>query len=118
MNKIKVRCVKGFGIVGDRHNVEVRVPLAGFGYSKKLYCCAGCGELFVFDLDNPDLKSSSELPEHLGGTCPNCQIPLQGHLVPYPENVFISGSVETMDASTISFEHETSLVEEFWDIEL
>lgn len=116
MNKIKVRCVKGFGAVGNRYNVEVMNPLAGFGYSKKLFCCDGCGELFVFDLDNPDLKGSRELPEHLAGKCPNCHVSLEGHLLPYPENVFLSGRVEKMDVSTISFEHDSSLVEEFWEI--
>ena len=116
MNKIKVRCVKGFGFIGSLHNIEVMKPLSGFGYSKKLYCCDGCGELFVFDLDNPDLKGSKNLPQDLNGRCPNCQKSLKGHLLPYPENIFLSGSIKTMDASTISFDRDSSSVEEFWEI--
>lgn len=116
MNKIKVRCVRGLGVVGIRHNIEVINPVAGFGYSKKLYCCDSCGELFVFGLDNPDLKGARKLPEHLGGNCPNCQVLLDGHLLPYPENVFLSGSVEKMDVSAISFDRDSSVVEEFWEI--
>lgn len=116
MTKIEVRCVKGIGVAGNRQNIEVVNPLAGFGYSKRLYCCDGCGELFVFDLDNPALKGSRELPEHLGGKCPKCQVPLEGHLLPYPENVCLSGSVEKMDVSTVSFDRESSSVEEFWEL--
>lgn len=116
MNKIKVRCVKGFGIIGSRYNVEVIKPLAGFGYSKKLYCCDGCGELFVLDLNNPDLKGIKGLPKNLIGSCPKCDNPLEGHLLPYPENVFISDTIETMDVSTISFDLESSSVEEFLEI--
>jgi len=118
MNKIKVRCVKGFGVVGNRHNIEVMSPLVGFGYSNKLYCCDACGELFVFNLDNPDLKGSRELPERLEGNCPNCRGPLEGHLLPYPENVMLSGSVEKMNVSTIEFDRESSSVEELWEIRL
>jgi hypothetical protein len=116
MNKIKVRCVKGFGVIGQLHNVEVMKPLFGFGYSKHLYCCEGCGELFVHDLDNPALKGSKELPENLTGSCPNCQMPLKGHLLPYPENVYLSDSIETMDTNSISFDRDHSSVEEFWEI--
>ena len=116
MKKLNVRCVKGYGVIGSIHNIEVMKPLVGFGYSKKLYCCNGCGELFVFDLDNPDLKGAKELPVNLEGSCPKCQTPLAGHLLPYPENVFLCGIIETMDVSTISFDRESSSVKEFWEI--
>jgi len=116
MDKIKVRCVKGFGIVGHSHNIEVIAPLAGFGYSKKLYICDCCGEILVYDLDNPDLIGSSELLGHLGGNCPICQAPLKEHLLPYPDYVFFSGSVRKMDPSTISYDRDSSSVEELWEI--
>lgn len=118
MNKIQVRCVRGFGVVGSQHNIEVIRPLSGFGYSKKLYCCAGCGELFVLDLDNPVLKGSKELPKNLGGTCPQCQALLKEHLFSYPEHVFLSGCMEAMDASTVLYDHDSSLIQEFWLIDI
>lgn len=114
MNKIKVRCVRGFGIIGSHFNVEVLKPIPGFGYSKKLYCCDNCGEMFVFDLDNPELKGSREIPENLDELCPRCQKQISGHLLPYPENVFLSGSIKKIDKKTISFDQDSSLVKEFW----
>jgi DNA-directed RNA polymerase subunit RPC12/RpoP len=117
MNKIQVRCVRGFGVIGKQYNIEVLSPLSGFGYSKKSYCCSGCGELFVLDLENPSLKGSKELPSNLNATCPKCNILLKGHLFPYPAYVFLNGSVETMDVSTISYERDSSSIHEFWLIE-
>jgi hypothetical protein len=116
MKKVQVRCVKGFGVIGKLHNIEVVKPLSGFGYSKRLYCCGSCGELFAFDLDNPELKGSKEPLVNPDDRCPNCQTPLKEHLVPYPENVFLSGAIESMDASTITFDRDYSAVEEFWGI--
>lgn len=117
MNKIQVRCVKGFGVIGQLHNIEVVKPLPGFGYSKRLYCCAGCGELFVLDLDNPSLNGSTDLPNDLSGACPKCNATLVNHLLPYPENIFVTGSVTELDASNISYDRDASSVQEFWLID-
>lgn len=118
MNKIQVRCVRGFGMVGFQHNIEVLRPLTGFGYSKRLYCCTRCGELFVLDLDNPALKGSRNLPKNIAGKCPQCQVLLKDHLCSYPENVFLSGHVNEMDASTISYDYNSSTVQELWLIDI
>lgn len=116
MNKIKLRCMRGFGIVGNHYNVEVTIPLSGFGYSKKLYCCDTCGELFAVDLDNPNLKCMKELSECLSVMCPNCHIQLKDHLFPYPENVFVSGRLQKMNMASISCDRDHSSVSEFWEI--
>jgi DNA-directed RNA polymerase subunit RPC12/RpoP len=114
MNKIKVRVVKGFGTVGGLHNVEVVRPLSGFGYSKKLYCCSNCGELFVHDLDDPALHGINELPKDLTGDCPQCSVSLKEHLLPYPDYVFLPSGVTTQfDGATVLYDHENSLVEEY-----
>ena len=116
MKKTKVRCVRGYGIVGSIHNIEVTKPLAGFGYSKRLYGCTNCGKLFVLDQNNPNLKHTFGLLDNIKGCCPNCNILLKGHLFPHPENVFLSGNVEEMDASTIYYDRDSSFVEEFCEI--
>ena len=118
MNKIQVRCIKGFGVIGTQHNIEVRKPLPGFGYAKKLYSCSDCGELFVLDLDNPALDGERGLPEDFNESCPRCHVSLRGHLMPYPNYVFLSDGVKRMDASTISYDHESSFVEEYWLIDV
>ncbi len=45
-------------------------------------------------------------------------VQLEGHLLSYPENVMLSGSVEKMNVSTIEFDREPSSVEELWEIRL
>ena len=116
MIKMQVRCAKGSGVIGRLHNIDVLKPLSGFGYTKRLYCCADCGELFVLDLDNPALNGSKDLPRNLSGNCPNCNATLNDHLLPYPENVFVSGSVAELDASSVIYDLNASSVEEFWVI--
>ena len=116
MKKIQVRCVKGLGMVGQLHNMEVVKPLPGFGYSKRLFCCSECGELFVLDLDNPALNGSGDLPNDLNGACPKCKATLNDHLLPYPENIYVSGDVAKLDSSNVSYDRDASSVEEFWEI--
>lgn len=116
MKKLIVRCVKGLGVIGLLHNIEVVNPLPGFGYSKRLFCCSECGELFVLDLDNPALNGSRDLPKDLTGTCPKCKATLNDHLLPYPENIFVSGAVAKLDVSNVSYDRDASSVEEFWEI--
>ncbi len=116
MKKIQVRCVRGFGAIRQLHNIEVLVPLSGFGYSKRLYCCDNCGELFVLDLGNPELRESKEFLVYPDDKCPSCNISLDGHLALYPENVYLSNKIQSMDTSTITFDRESSLIEEFWEI--
>jgi len=118
MKKIQVRCVKGFGVIGNLHNIEVIKPLSGFGYAKKFYCCSHCGELFVLDLNNPALKGSRELSASFNETCPRCKISLEGLIVTYPEHVVLTSGLERMDESTIVYDHEFSFIKEYWLLEV
>jgi hypothetical protein len=117
MNKRLVRCYLGYGSTDRRSNVEVFYVVPEM-YSKVLFTCLECGEVFVVDLENPAFADRDIAKVVKGLCCPSCNADLSKSISSYPQNFrTFDGEIGSFDPRTIIPPDSESLVREFFEIE-
>lgn len=113
-----IRCYRGFASVNGRFNIEVFYIVPDFGYSKKLFTCIHCGELFMIDLENPRFEGKTS--EQIIGinVCPKCGHQLKDTIRPYPEHFRTEdGQIGSFEPNLIIPPDSESLVKEVFEID-
>lgn len=107
---------RGYGVAGQRHNIEVFYTIPGHGYEFRLYTCMECGEVYVVDMGNPELAKIT-IPEGLSIQCKSCGADLSASLFPYPQNfVTENGDIGSFEPSKIIPPDSESYVRDIWEI--
>ena len=117
MKRLSIRCYKGFAALPAKFNIEVFYTIPDMGYSRKLFTCINCGEIFVIDFENPRLARKS--PEQIAkdSSCPKCGKLLNETIRPYPQNFLTDdGEIGQFKPDHIIPPDSESLVKEFWEI--
>jgi hypothetical protein len=87
-------------------------------YLIKLFTCIECGELFVIDLENPNLAGKSAEQLAAKTLCPKCGRLLGETIQPYPESFCADdGRVGHFQPERTIPPDTESLVEEFLEID-
>ena len=77
-----------------------------------------CGEIFVFDMDNPNAHDKNMKDIVINMTCPTCGALLMDFIKEYPKYFVCEYGVGHFVPDNIIPPEAESLIKEFWEINL
>jgi hypothetical protein len=84
--KRAVRCFEALVNLPSQESVQVHYVASDFGYSSRLYTCLHCGGVFVFDDEDPRLRTKAIDELVQDKSCRQCGTQLKSCLARYPQS--------------------------------
>ncbi|ACC98015.1 hypothetical protein Emin_0458 [Elusimicrobium minutum Pei191] len=116
MNKVQVRCYRGYAVVDGEYNVEVEYTLPDFGYYTELYTDLRTGEIYALEIGDKNTASKTIDEIVAGIKCPITGRSLAGHLTKYPQSFLYKDKIGHFEPDKRYPNDEDSSIREFWEI--
>ena len=116
MEKTKVRVAIDYVEVNGVFNNEIYIMTGGEWTNLCMVTCINCGDLFVFNMQNPKYAEFSIKKVVDGVKCPNCNIQLNESIEKYPQTFrTTNGILAHADSTNVYDELKTEMID-VWKI--
>ena len=86
MIRTKIKCIRNFVDADGLYNNEIYYYTGGAWDSRTMATCISCGELFIYNGQELDVKKLTLQQRTAGCSCPKCKTDLGKSIEKYPDS--------------------------------